>query len=238
MKAMKQHPLQALSAARIRALNDPGRYADGNGLYLIVGPSGAKRWLLRTMVRGKRCDMGLGGLKVVSLAEAREKAATYRSIARHGGDPLGDRRRQQLPVLTFEQAARRVHAEHGKTWQNAKHGQQWINTLVAYVFSVFGDRPVNQIETSDVLRALSPIWLTKPETARRVRQRIRAVLDWAKVAGSALAITRLRASAKVFRNSWTATTTMPRCPTKRCPCSSEPCARATRASPPNSPSNS
>ncbi len=183
MTMMRQHPHQALSAARIRALKEPGRYADGNGLYLIVEPSGAKRWLLRTMVRGKRCDIGLGGLKVVPLAEAREKAAAYRSIARHGGDPLEERRSQQLTVPTFEQAARRVHAEHGKTWRNAKHGQQWINTLVAYVFPVFGDRPVHQIETSDVLRALSPIWLTKPETARRVRQRIRSVLDWAKVAG-------------------------------------------------------
>ena len=181
---MKQHPHQALSAARIRAVKDPGRYADGNGLYLIVDPSGAKRWLLRTIVRGKRCDIGFGGLKVVSLAEAREKAASYRKLARNGGDPLEERRKQQLTVPTFAEAARRVHAEHGKTWRNAKHGQQWINTLDAYVFPVFGDRPVHQIETSDVLRALSPIWLTKPETARRVRQRIRAVLDWAKVAGS------------------------------------------------------
>ncbi len=183
MKAMKQHPHQALSAARVRALKDPGRYADGNGLYLVVAPSGAKRWLLRTVVRGKRCDLGLGGLKVVSLAEAREKAASYRKLARNGGDPLDERRRQRLTVPTFEEAARRVHAEHGKTWRNAKHGQQWINTLVAYVFPVFGDRPVNQIETPDVLRALSPIWLTKPETARRVRQRIRTVLDWGRVAG-------------------------------------------------------
>ena len=115
MEAMKQHPHQALSAARIRAVKDPGRYADGNGLYLIVEPSGAKRWLLRTMVRGKRCDIGLGGLKVVSLAEAREKAASYRKLARNGGDPLEERRRQQLTVPTFAEAARRVHAEHGKT---------------------------------------------------------------------------------------------------------------------------
>ena len=183
MKPKRQHPDRALSAARVRTVNEPGRYTDGNGLYLIVAPSGTKRWLLRTTVRGKRCDIGLGGLKVVSLAEAREKAASHRRLARNGGDPLEERRKQKSTMPTFKEAARRVHAEHAMSWRNAKHAQQWINTLVAYVFPVFGDRPVNQIETPDVLRALSPIWLTKPETARRVRQRIRAVLDWAKVAG-------------------------------------------------------
>ncbi len=183
MKPKRQHPDRALSAARVRSLKEPGRYADGGGLYLVVAPSGAKRWLLRILVRRKRCDIGLGGLNAVSLAEAREKAAEYRKIARNGGDPLEERRKQRATILTFEEAARRVHAENAKTWRNAKHAQQWINTLVAYVFPVFGNRPVNQIETPDVLRALSPIWVTKPETARRVRQRIRTVLDWAKVAG-------------------------------------------------------
>src|SRR5580765_3890975 len=86
------HPERALSAVRVRSLSDPGRYGDGNGLYLIVDPSGAKRWVLRTVVHGKRRDIGLGGLKIVSLAEARDLAMQYRRIARDGGDPLQARR--------------------------------------------------------------------------------------------------------------------------------------------------
>ncbi len=183
MKPRRQHPDKALSAVQVRAIKVRGRYADGNGLYLVVDPSGAKRWMLRTVVRGKRCDIGLGGLRLVSLAEAREKAVAYRKLAREGGDPLVERRKAQLAMPTFEQAARTVHAEHSKTWKNPKHAKQWINTLVAYVFPELGGRRVDQIDTPDVLKVLSPIWLTKPETARRVRQRIGTVLNWAEQRG-------------------------------------------------------
>ena len=183
VKKSGRHPDKALSAVGIRALREPGRYADGNGLFLFVDVSGAKRWVLRTVVQGKRCDIGLGGLKLVSLAEAREKAAEYRKLARLGGDPLAQRRKERMAVPTFAEAAHLVHAEHSVSWKNAKHAQQWINTLSEYVFSAFGERRVDQIDTPDVLRVLSPIWLTKPETARRVRQRIRTVLYWAKAAG-------------------------------------------------------
>ena len=178
-----KHPDKALSAVRVRTVTTPGRYADGNGLYLIVEPSGAKRWMLRTIVQGKRRDIGLGGCKLVTLAEAREMALTFRKIAREGGDPLAERRKQRTVIPTFEQAARSVHAEHLPTWKNLKHGAQWINTLSQYVVPIIGKQPVDKIETSDVLKVLSPIWLIKPETARRVRQRIGTVLDWAKAAG-------------------------------------------------------
>jgi integrase len=183
MKAKGRHPEKALSAVRVRAIKASGRYTDGNGLYLVVDRSGAKRWILRTVVRGKRCDIGLGGLRLVSLSQAREMAATYRKLARHGGDPLAERRKERRTVPTFEQAARLVHAEHSAAWKNPKHAAQWINTLVDYVFSAFGDRRVDHIDSPDVLKVLSTIWLTKPETARRVRQRIGTVLDWAKAAG-------------------------------------------------------
>jgi integrase len=162
---------------------EPGRYADGNGLYLVVEPSGAKRWVLRTIVRGKRRDMGLGGLSLVSLAEAREKALACRKLAREGGDPLAERRKARAVIPTFAEAAERVHAEHQATWRNAKHAQQWINTLRQYAFPIIGERRVDQIDTPAILNTLSPIWLTKPETARRVRQRLGTVLDWAKAAG-------------------------------------------------------
>ena len=178
-----KHPDKALNAVRINALKSPGRYADGNGLYLKVAPSGSKRWELRTVVRGKRCDIGLGSLKLVSLAEAREEARKYRAIARNEGDPLAEKRRARKVVPTFRQAAETVHKDHAKAWKNAKHGDQWINTLKAYAYPAFGDRRVDQIDTPEILKALSPIWLTKQETARRVRQRIGTVLDWGKAAG-------------------------------------------------------
>jgi integrase len=178
-----RHPDKALTVVGIKALKKPGRYADGNGLYLKASASGAKRWELRTVVRGKRCDIGLGGLKLVSLAEAREEARKYRAIARNDGDPLAEKRRARKVVPTFRVAAETVHKDHAKAWKNAKHGDQWINTLKAYAYPAFGDRRVDQIDTPDILKALSPIWLTKQETARRVRQRIGTVLDWAKAAG-------------------------------------------------------
>ncbi|MBM1174561.1 tyrosine-type recombinase/integrase [Microvirga arabica] len=183
MKPRGRHPEKSLTAVQVRSLSRPGRYADGNGLYLVVEPSGAKRWVLRTIVRGKRRDMGLGGLSLVTLAEAREKALTYRKLAREGGDPLAERRKAQTVLPTFAEAAERVHAEHQASWKNGKHAQQWINTIQQYALPVIGQRRVDQIDTPDVLKVLSPIWLTKPETARRVRQRIGTVLDWAKAAG-------------------------------------------------------
>ncbi len=183
MKQKGRHPEKALTATKVRQLSKPGRYTDGNGLYLIVDPSGAKRWNLRTVVHGRRRDIGLGGVRLVSLAEAREKTLYYRKIAREGGDPIAAKRKERRVVPTFEEAARSVHAERLATWRNSKHSKQWINTLVTYVFPQFGNRRVDEIDTPDVLRALSTIWLSKPETARRVKQRIGVVFDWAKAAG-------------------------------------------------------
>ena len=183
MKQTGRHPDKALSPAKVRTLTAPGRYADGNGLYLIVDPSGAKRWLLRTVVMGKRSDIGLGGLKVVSQAEAREEAGRLRKIARAGGDPLAERRAAKRITPTFKAAAQRVHEAHKSSWKNSKHADQWINTLTQYVFPVFGKKQVSAIDSADVLQALNPIWTSKPETARRVLQRIRTVFDWAKASG-------------------------------------------------------
>ena len=183
MKPRRAHPDKVLTAAKVKKVSQAGRHADGNGLYLVVDPSGARRWILRTVVHGRRRDIGLGGLKIVSLAEARDLAMQYRRIARDGGDPLQERRNARRIVPTFEAAARSVHKEHKATWRNTKHASQWINTLAEYVFPLIGDRPVDQIDTPELIRVLTPIWLTKPETARRVRQRISTVLDWAKAAG-------------------------------------------------------
>jgi integrase len=182
MKPVGRHPHNNLSVVKVRSLKTPGRYSDGNGLYLEVDSSGAKRWMLRTVVQGKRCDIGLGSVLTVSLAEAREQAVQLRKIARTGGDPLASRKLEK-GVPTFEQAARRVHRDHAPTWNNLKHSGQWLTSLESYAFPVIGAMPVSKIESRDLINVLSPIWLIKQETARRVKQRIGTVLDWAQASG-------------------------------------------------------
>ena len=179
----RKYPERALTAIKVKNLRVPGKYADGNGLYLIVDPSGAKRWVLRTLVHGKRRHMGLGSVSLVSLAEARDAAVKWRRIARDGGDPIADREGARRITLTFEKAARQVHEEHSVSWRNPKHKAQWIHTLEQYAFPLFGAKQINHVDSADVLKALGSIWTSKPETARRVRQRIRTVFDWAKAAG-------------------------------------------------------
>ena len=162
----------------------PGLHPDGDGLYFQVSSGGGKSWILRTMIRGKRRDIGLGGLSTVSLAEARSLAETYRKIARKGGDPIAERDKVQAdPPPTFEAAARMVHQDHSPTWRNPKHSAQWINTLSEYAFPVFGAKFVDQVTSTDIMNALGPIWTKKEETARRVRQRIGTVMDWVKARG-------------------------------------------------------
>ncbi len=164
-----------LTAARVRTEKRPGRYHDGQGLYLQVDPSGARRWLQRVVIRGKRTDLGLGGWPLVSLNAAREKAMENRRIARVGGDP----RTETRDVPTFAEAAAEVIKLNLPTWKNTKHAAQWGSTLRTYVFPYFGSRLVTAVSGSDVMKALTLIWTAKPETARRVRQRVSAVMKWA-----------------------------------------------------------
>jgi len=157
-----------------------GLHVDGNGLMLQVSVGGAKSWILRTVVHGKRRDMGLGGLSTVSLAEARELARQFRAIARKGGDPFAERAKANRHAPSFREAAEIVHNDHAPSWRNKKHIDQWINTLKAYAFPTLGETRVDQIRSEHIVRTLTPIWLTKPETGRRVLQRIGTVLLWAK----------------------------------------------------------
>jgi hypothetical protein len=182
-KRRGRHPEKALTALKVRSIKKAGRYSDGGGLHLLVKPSGAKSWVLRLVVKGRRPDIGLGGADAVPLIQARELARQYREEAKKGGDPVAAKRKAAMTVPTFEEAARRVHAEHSPSWRNAKHGAQWLATLKAHAFPTIGKRRVDQIEVADVLKVLAPIWLRKPETGRRVRQRIRTVLDWSRAAG-------------------------------------------------------
>ena len=179
----RAHPDKALTAVHVRNLKTPGKYCDGNGLYLVVDPSGAKRWMVRTVILGKRCDIGLGSARLVSLAEAREEAVRIRRKARDGEDPLADRRRATLVVPTFKEAAETVHKTHAATFKNQKHKDQWIASLKADVFPVIGNMRLSAIQPGDVLKVLAPIWTTKPETARRLKQRMKVVFDWAKASG-------------------------------------------------------
>lgn len=179
---MKKHPNKALSPAKINnAL--PGKHADGNGLYLVVDDSKAKRWVLRTVIHGKRREIGLGGLSLVSLKDARVEAARLRNSARNNGDPLAERRRERIIIPSFEDVAREVHASHSQTFRNPKHAAQWITTLETYAFPSMRSIPVDKIESKEILAALSPIWIEKPETARRVKQRMKTVFDYAKAKG-------------------------------------------------------
>lgn len=160
-----------------------GRHADGKGLYLLVGPSGSKSWVLRVQVEGKRRDYGLGSLDLVSLAEAREKASEWRKLAKAGYDPSQEAKRQRGQLTVFEKAARQFHEERKGSWKNAKHGDQWINTLEAYAFPSLSNVSVDRIDADDIAAVLLPIWQSKAETARRVRQRIGQVLDYSKAKG-------------------------------------------------------
>jgi len=157
-------------------------YADGNGLYLKVDSKDTKRWIQRIVINGKRRDIGLGSVALVSLAEAREAALGNRKAARAGEDPLAAKRLAQA-ILTFKEAAEAVHALNKPTWRNEKHGDQWINTLDKFAFPFIGNKRVSTITSADILHVLSPIWNSHPETARRVKQRIGTVLRWAIAKG-------------------------------------------------------
>lgn len=171
-----------LSATAVKAASVPGRLGDGDGLFLVVKPSGTKSWMVRVQKHGNRRDFGLGSASKVSLAVARERAREVRTWVELGLDPLFERRKAQ-GIPTFREATARVLAQHRKTWRNEKHEQQWIRTLEAYAFPHLGNVQVNEITGPMIRNVLAEIWLAKPETARRVRQRIGTVLDWAYASG-------------------------------------------------------
>lgn len=179
---LTRRPEKALTVQAVRNSTKPGKYFDGHGLFLRVDPNGAKFWVQRITIRGKRCELGLGSPALVTLAEARAAALENRKIARAGGDPLQSKR-EALAVLSFEQAARKVHELHLPTWRNEKHARDFIISLETYAFPKLGKLRVADVTTADVLGVLMPIWTEKAETARRVRQRIGAVMKWAIAQG-------------------------------------------------------
>jgi len=179
-----------LSAVKVASTKKPGFYADGDGLYLQVTDSGSRSWVFRFKTGGRTRDMGLGSLNIVGLAEARGMAANCRRQRLQGIDPIEARKSGRVQAqldaarsITFDDCRDKFITSHRAAWANDKHTKQWESTLKTYVTPVFGALPVQNVDVALVLKALEPIWTTKPETAGRVRGRIERILDWAKARG-------------------------------------------------------
>ena len=170
-----------LTAIEAKSIKTPGFYRAGDTLYLNVAPGGSKSWIQRITVEGKRRNKGLGGFPLVSLAEARDKAFQNRKKARSGGDPFAKKEKAKLP--TFEHAAEKTFEANRARWRSEKTAKNWEQGMKKHVLPVIGELRVDQIGREEVLRILTPIWTTKPEVARKQRNRIRAVLSWCQAHG-------------------------------------------------------
>ncbi len=175
-KPKGRHPHNRLAAAFVRSA-PVGRHADGNGLYLYVQRTGTRSWIQRLVIRGRKHELGLGSVHLVSLAEAREQARANRKLARAGGDPLADKRRTQ-GMPTFAEAAVTVVEQKRAGWRSPRQAADWLHSLQRYAFPRIGSRPVSEVNSADVLAILTPIWHTQAPTAKALRQRIAAVLEW------------------------------------------------------------
>lgn len=178
--------VKALGALEVKQLTTPGQHPVGTvtGLRLSIKPSGSRSWILRTMVGTKRKDIGLGGYPEITLAAALERARQAKDGIRNGIDPVAERRAKNAAIdWTFKACALAYIEAFRPSWKNAKHGQQWENTLETYVYPHFGDKHVKDVDTEDVTKAIRPLWSTKNETMVRVRNRIELVLSWAAAQG-------------------------------------------------------
>lgn len=170
---------KSLTAAFVRTVSEPGKYHDGagTGLYLRVETNGSRFWIQRTVINGRRREIGLGSPPVVTLAEAREQALENKRLIRVGRDPLAEKRRTRS-VLTFEQAARKTHVELSPTWKNQKDRDAFLNTLTTYVFPHFGEIPLPDVTSTDVRRAILAAREKVPSVARKLTYRVSAVFKW------------------------------------------------------------
>ncbi len=182
--------IEKLSALKVARLSKPGYYGDGGGLYLQVSPKGSKSWIFRFERQGRERHMGLGPLHTVSLVEARERARQARLCLLDGVDPIEKKNKviatlrvEQARDLDFDSCAEKYIEAHEAGWRNAKHRQQWENSLRVHASPHVGKINVRQIDTPLVLKILEPIWRTKTETASRIRERIERILSWAKIRG-------------------------------------------------------
>jgi integrase len=183
---------EELSALAVSRLTDRGFYAVGGvtGLYLRISKTGARSWILRIVVAGKRTDAGLGAFPSVTLATARDKARAMRESVWAGENPILERRAKHAALIasnaraiTFAKCQEKYLAAHSDGWRNLKHKAQWKSTLDTYAGPFIGTIDVALIDTPLVLNCLEPIWKDKTETATRLRGRIENVLDWATTRG-------------------------------------------------------
>jgi integrase len=170
-----------LTALKVRHAS-PGRHADMHGLYLIVRDTGTRSWMLRIQHRGRRRDFGLGSANEVSLADARIAVADYRRMIRNGLDPVKELGLRRKAAPSFEKVARDCYDAMKGGWKNGKH-PSWLPSLENHVFPVIGKTSIDAVDSAAVLSVLEPIWLTIPETARRILQRIGTTLDYAHIKG-------------------------------------------------------
>ncbi len=185
---MKQ--AKKLTALSIRAIKEPGYHSAGSNLFLQVSKTGTKSWIFRFGQDGKKREMGLGSFEVVSLLAAQTKALQCRLMLLEGRDPIAERNASRAALssaasrhITFRECAENLIASKRAGWKNEKHAQQWENTLATYAYPFVGSMQVSDVDTAAVRKCIDPIWTTKTETASRLRQRIEAVLDWAKAHG-------------------------------------------------------
>lgn len=171
----------ALTALKVKNAK-AGRHVDGRGLCLLVKDTGARTWVLRMQKDGRRRDYGLGSAADISLADARDAAAALRRQVRTGADPVAERRMARKVIPSFETAARQCYEALKEGWKNRRHAN-WISSFENHVFPIIGTRPVDAVDSTAVLEVLSPIWLEVPDTARRILQRIGAVLDFSHIKG-------------------------------------------------------
>ncbi|NTZ06994.1 tyrosine-type recombinase/integrase [Burkholderia metallica] len=182
--------INKLNPLAVTKTTKPGLYADGGGLYLQITTAGVKSWLFRYMRNGKTRGMGLGPVHTIGLADARTRALDCRRQLLDGIDPIDSRNAEraaqgiaQTNAVTFQHCAEKYIEAYRASWKNAKHADQWTNTLTTYAYPIFDSLSVSAIDTALVMKVLEPIWTTKTETASRIRGRIESILDWATVHG-------------------------------------------------------
>jgi integrase len=189
-KPVRHRVRDRLTDRKVAILKTAGFFSDGGCLYLDFKDPPSKNWVLRYTRNGRTHDYGLGSYPIVSLAEARLARDAALAKLRNGVDPVEEKRAAKLAgklerarAMTFKQCAEAFIAAHERSWKNAKHAYQWPQTMEAYAYPVFGDLPVQAVDTGLVMKAIEPIWFGKTETASRTRGRIEKILDWAATAG-------------------------------------------------------
>lgn len=180
--------IHRLTSVKISNAKTPGLIADGGGLYFRVASGGSRGWIFRFQRNGRTRDAGLGSYPAVGLAKARERAARHRQSLAAGVDPIEAGHAQRLETerraaraITFSQCAENFISSHEAGWRNLKHRQQWRNTIRSYATPIIGNMIVADIDVAVIMRVLEPIWTSKPETASRLRGRLKCILDWARV---------------------------------------------------------